>query len=196
MNFILLAAGNGQRMGGNKALMLFQEQPWILSQLKQINDVGFQSITIVTNSDSEAALEKIVENLSPKVLILTNPHPEQGPFSSLQLALAATPEDVSFVSPVDVPLKSATLKKLRQAWLQYGHLEALIPAYQDRKGHPVVLSANLQRELLKLAPDSPESRLDFVLKALPENKKRIFNIEDPFVNLNLNTPEDLAALTR
>lgn len=196
MNFILLAAGNGQRMGGNKALMAYKGQPWILTQLQQIAEVGFQSITVVTNADSEAALEKAVENFSPKILILTNPRPEQGPFSSLQLAMAATPEDASFISPVDVPLKAATMKKLRQAWLQHGHLEALIPAYQERKGHPVILSAQFQRELLKLTPDGPNSRLDFALKAMPENKKRIFAVEDPFVPLNLNTPEDLAALTR
>lgn len=196
MNFILLAAGHGQRMGGNKALMEYQGQPWILSQLKQIAEVGFQSITVITNAESEAALEKLVENHSPSVLVLTNPRPEQGPFSSLQLAIAATPEDASFVSPVDVPLKASTLKKLRQAWLQHGHLDALIPSHQDRKGHPVVLSVGLQRELLQLSPDNPEARLDFILKRLPENKKRIFNVEDPFIQLNLNTPEDLAALTR
>jgi CTP:molybdopterin cytidylyltransferase MocA len=196
MNFILLAAGHGQRMGGNKALMDYQGQPWILAQLQQLTEVGFQSITIVTNAESEAALEKLVENHSAPVLILTNPHPEQGPFSSLQLAIAATPEDTSFVSPVDVPLKAATLKKLRQAWLQHGHLDALIPSHQDMKGHPVILSVDLQRNLLQLSPDSPEARLDFILRALPENKKRIFNVEDPFVHMNLNTPEDLAALAR
>lgn len=196
MNFILLAAGNGQRMGGNKALMAYKGQPWILSQLQQIAEVDLQSIIIVTNSDAEAALEKVVENFTPKVLILTNPRPEQGPFSSLQMAMAVSPEATSFVSPVDVPLRAATLKKLRQAWLQHGHLDALIPAYQDRKGHPVMLSPHFQRELLKMLPDSPTSRLDVALRSLPENKKRIFAVEDPFVPLNLNTPEDLAALTR
>lgn len=196
MNFILLAAGNGQRMGGNKALMAYKGQPWILSQLQQIAEIDLQNITIVTNADTEEALEKVVENFSQKVLILTNPRPEQGPFSSLQMAMAATPEGASFVSPVDVPLKGSTLKKLRQAWLQHGHLDALIPAYQDRKGHPVILSPQFQRDLLKLLPDSPISRLDVALRSLPENKKRIFAVEDPFVPLNLNTPEDLAALIR
>jgi len=196
MNFILLAAGQGQRMGGNKALMKYQGKPWILHQLQQITEVGFQSITIVTNSASETELEKTLEDFVPKVLVLSNPQPDKGPFSSLQLAIAATPEDASFISPVDVPLKATTLRKLRQAWLQHGHLEALIPTYQGRGGHPVILSANLQRGLLKLPVDHPESRLDFVLKSVPENKKRIFTIEDPYIHLNLNTPEDLAALLR
>lgn len=196
MNFILLAAGNGTRMGINKALMDYKGQPWILTQLRQIADVGFQSITVVANPSSEIELEKVLASFTPKVLLLTNPSPDKGPFSSLQLAVAATPEDASFISPIDVPLKATTLKKLRQAWLQHGHLEALVPAYQDRKGHPVILSIPLQREILNLSVDNPEARLDFILKALPENKKRIFSVEDPFVSLNLNTPEDLAALAR
>lgn len=196
MNFILLAAGNGTRMGLNKALMDYKGQPWILKQLEQIAEVGFQNITVVTNPQSEVELEKILTNFTPKVLVLTNPAPDQGPFSSLQLAVAATPEDASFVSPVDVPLKAATLRKLRQAWLQHGHLEALVPSYQERKGHPVILSTALHREILNLSADNPEARLDFILKAVPENKKRTFPVDDPFVSLNLNTPEDLVALAR
>lgn len=194
MNFILLAAGQGQRMGGNKALMPFNGQAWIRTQIGQILEAGLQNITVVTNSESESALEELLADFVPKIQILTNLHPEQGPFSSLQLAVAASPEEATFLSPVDVPLKSVTLKKLRQAWLQHGHLAALIPAHKNRKGHPVILSTELQRSLLKLAPDHPESRLDFILKALPESEKRTLDLEDPFISINLNTPEDLAAL--
>jgi CTP:molybdopterin cytidylyltransferase MocA len=194
MNFILLAAGQGKRMGVNKALMSFKGEPWILTQLRQIADVELQNITIVTNPDSEASLEKILAEFKAKVRLTSNPHPEKGPFSSLQLAIAMTPEDASFVCPIDVPLKSTSLKKLRQTWLQHGHLEALIPSYNERKGHPVILSADLQRKLLNLSQDNPEARLDFALKALPENKKRILPLEDPYITFNLNTPEDLTAL--
>lgn len=194
MNFILLAGGNGQRMGGNKALMEYHGQPWILSQLRQIREVAFQNITVVTNPEAEASLVEILAKTNPSVSIVTNSHTEMGPFSSLLLAIAATPEAASFVCPVDTPLRAATLKKLRQAWLQHGHLDALVPSYKDRKGHPVILSTELQRELLKFNVGNPEARLDFVIKALPENKKKVFKLEDPFISLNLNTPEDLAAL--
>lgn len=194
MNFILLAAGHGQRMGSNKALMSFQGEPWILFQLRQISEVDIQNITVVTNPESEAELQAAIDKSGKKVHLLTNLNPEKGPFSSLQLAMAATPEDSSFVSPVDVPLRAPTLKKLRQAWLQHGHLEALIPAYKEQRGHPVILSSDFQRALLKLSQDDPKARLDFALNALPENKKRTLVLEDPFITLNLNTPEDLAAL--
>jgi len=194
MNFILLAAGHGQRMGINKALMSIDGEPWILRQLRQLNEVDLQNITVVTNPESEFEVQAALDKSGQKVHLLINPQPEKGPFSSLQLAMAATPEDSSFVSPIDVPLKAATLKKLRQAWLQHGHLDALIPAYKDHRGHPVILSTDFQRVLLKLSQDDPEARLDFALRSLPENKKKTLVLEDPFITFNLNTPADLATL--
>lgn len=194
MNFILLAGGRGHRMGVNKALMLHQGEPWILFQLRQIAELNLQNITIVTNPEAEADLQAVLENSAQKVQVLSNPHPDKGPFSSLQLAIAATPEASSFVSPVDVPLKASTLKKLHQAWLQHGHLDALIPSYQNQKGHPVIISSEFQRVLLKMSPDDPQARLDVALKTLPENKKRTLALEDPFIALNLNTQEDLASI--
>lgn len=194
MNFILLAAGHGQRMGVNKALMSFQGEPWILFQLRQLAEIELTNIAIVTNPSSEAQLQSLLEKYPFPIQLLTNPDPSKGPFSSLQLAIAATSDDSSFVSPIDVPLRVSTLKKLRQTWLQYNQLDALIPAYKDHRGHPVILSADFQRRLLNMNQDDPHARLDFALKALPENKKRTLAIEDPFITLNLNTPEDLASL--
>lgn len=196
MNFILLAAGQGQRMGGNKALMLVNEKPWILTQIQEIRSAGIEDITVVTNAESQTTLESVLADLSPKVTIVTNSHPELGPFSSLQLALMTTPIKTCFLSPVDVPLKADTIKKLHQAWLQWGPIQALIPLYNKRGGHPVMLSSDLQKSLLKFAPDHPESRLDFVLKSLSERDKRALDLEDPSVIMNLNTPENLATLSR
>ncbi|HEY8271858.1 MAG TPA: nucleotidyltransferase family protein [Pseudobdellovibrionaceae bacterium] len=195
MNFILLAAGFGKRMGGNKALMNFNGKPWALTQLQQIAEAGLTKTLLVTNPDSAMALTKILSQIPSKFLpqttLLTNPYPEKGPFSSLQLAIAAGLEESSFLCPIDVPLSAKTLKIMRRSWRQTHEIEALIPLYQERKGHPVILSSNLQRSLLCLSSDSPEARLDFILKSLPENKKRILTIEDPNIIKNLNTPEDL-----
>ncbi len=194
MNFILLAAGQGLRMGCNKAFMQFKGEPWVLTQLRQIADVGFKNIILVTNPDTQVALKKLLAEFEPKILLITNPNPEKGPFSSLQLAIAEAPENASFVCPIDVPLKSTSIEILRHAWLeQHDPLEAMIPSYQMRQGHPVVLSSDLQKDLLKISPNKPEARLDFVLKALPGNKKKILALRDPDITLNLNTPEDLAA---
>lgn len=194
MNFLLLAAGHGQRMGVNKALMNYHGEPWILFQLRQLAELDLKNISVVTNPSSENQLQVLLDRYPHPVQLLTNPDPDKGPFSSLQLAIAASPDDPSFVSPVDVPLRAATLKKLRQAWLQYNQLDALIPAYKDQRGHPVILSADFQRRLLNLSQSDANARLDFALRNLPDNKKRILNLEDPFISLNLNTPEDLATL--
>ncbi|MGZ3745227.1 MAG: nucleotidyltransferase family protein [Pseudobdellovibrionaceae bacterium] len=197
MNLIFLAAGLGKRMGCNKALMPFHGRPWILSQLEQVEMSGieFQNILIVTNPDSVSLLEKLLSPVTPKPFLLLNPHPERGPFSSLRLAIAEAPEVDSCVCPIDVPLYAVSLKQLWEGWQRRtGDLEALIPSYLERKGHPVILSSKLKKSSLQISPKDPQARLDFILKSLPENKKKILAVKDPHIIKNLNTPEDLATL--
>jgi len=196
VNFILLAAGRGQRMGGNKALMTFQNQAWILFQLRQIEEAGFDEVIIVTNEDAFAGLHAAATKSSQRHNIVVNPHPERGPLSSLKIALEENPEKASFLSPVDSPLKAPTLKVMKDAWRIDSNIEALVPSYNDHRGHPVILSVELQRKILQFAIDDPQARLDFILRSIPENKKRILTLEDPFIAMNLNSPEDLAALSR
>ena len=193
MNFILLAAGHGQRMGGNKALVDFQGKPWILKQLQQIQLAGFKKVILVTNTDSKSSLEKILREDTLQVRVVTNPTPEKGPFFSLQLALSEASQEASFVCPVDVPLKHTSIIQLSQEW-QKSTIEALIPAYKEHRGHPVMISAEMRKYILTLSAAHPHSRLDFVLKALPEDKKKVLAVEDPYITLNLNSPEDFASL--
>lgn len=182
-------------MGMNKALMNYQGEPWLLFQLRQLLELDLQNILLVTNPETQALVQNVIEKSGQRVLLLVNPHPEKGPFSSLRLALAAAPESSSFVCPVDVPLKAPTLKEMRQAWLSNSQLEALIPSYKGQKGHPVLLSSELQRRLLQLPEESPQARLDVALNAIAENKKKVLEIEDPFITMNLNTQNDLTALS-
>lgn len=195
MNFILLAAGRGQRMGMNKALMIFNGEPWVQYQVRQIVEAGFEDILIVTNPESAAPLEEITFQKS-KVQIYVNSHPEKGPFSSLQIAINENNGKSAFVSPMDAPLKASTLIQIKDAWHKMEGIEALIPSYKGQKGHPVVLSTELLQRLQKLPLEDAGSRLDLILRNLPEHKKKILEVEDPFIPLNLNTPEDLRALSR
>jgi molybdenum cofactor cytidylyltransferase len=194
MNFILLAAGRGQRMGSNKSLMLFHGEPWVQFQIRQIEEAGFHEILLVTNPESAEALEEITGKHT-HVKIFINPDPMRGPFSSLQIALKENGDHAAFVSPIDAPLKATTLKIMMEAWLRLENIDALIPSYKDRKGHPIILSSELQRRLQKKPLEEKDSRLDMILHQLPVNKKKILTLEDPFIPLNLNTPEDLAALS-
>jgi molybdenum cofactor cytidylyltransferase len=195
MNFIMLAAGRGQRMGANKSLMLFHGEPWVAFQVRQIEEAGFDNVLIVTNPESAEALEEITGKYR-NIQIFVNDIPDKGPFSSLQIAIKENNENSAFVSPMDAPLRASTLKILKDAWAKLDCIDALIPAYEGRKGHPVVLSGELQRALKAMSDDDSKARLDLILRNLPDEKKKVLDLEDPFVVLNLNTPEDLAALSQ
>jgi molybdenum cofactor cytidylyltransferase len=194
MNFILLAAGRGQRMGGNKALMLFKGETWVQIQIRQIEAASFDQILIVTNPESAEAVEEITMR-HRNVQVSVNEQPDRGPFSSLQIALNESVDKVVFVNPMDVPLKGTTLIELKKAWQKSENLEALIPSFQNRRGHPVVLSPTLQEKIRALEVQNPDSRLDFVLRNLADSKKQILELNDEFIPLNINNPEDLENLT-
>jgi CTP:molybdopterin cytidylyltransferase MocA len=195
MNFLLLAAGRGQRMGSNKALMIFHGEPWVQFQVRQIAEAGFENILIVTNPESAAAVEEFTAKFR-NVQIFVNEDPDKGQFSSLQIAIQESNESSAFVSPMDSPLKASTLKVLKEAWQKSENIDALIPSYHDQGGQPIALSAELQEKILSLDIEDPNSRLEVVLKKLTADKKRVFDVEDPFITLNLDTPEDLEALNQ
>lgn len=195
MNFLLLAAGRGTRMGGSKALMMFHGEPWIEFQIRQILEAKFDNILIVTNPETSEAIEELTMRHS-KVQVFSNPDPERGPFSSLQILIKENSESSAFISPMDVPLKASTLIQMRDVWHKLHKTEALIPSHKEQRGHPVVLSAELQAKILKMPIDGKDSRLDVVLRNLPDFQKYILEVEDDFVPLNINTPEDLESLSQ
>lgn len=193
MNFLLLAAGRSQRMGANKALMLFQGKPWIQHQLSEILEAGFKHILVVTNRESAEAIEEITAQYK-SVQICINHTPDLGPFSSLQVGLLENANAPLCVSPIDSPVRGSSLRALQSAWEDCKSIDALIPTYQGQKGHPVILSVAMQQTLLSLSPEDPESRLDFALRQLAADKRKLFEINDELIPLNLNSPEDLLAL--
>ena len=195
MNFLLMAAGRGTRMGGSKALMMFHGEPWIEFQIRQILEAKFENILIITNPETAEAIEELTMR-HPKVQIFSNPDPERGPFSSLQILIKENGESSAFISPMDVPLKASTLMMMKESWLKLEGIQALIPSHKEQRGHPVVLSSELQSFILKMPVDGKESRLDAVLRNLPDSTKYILEVEDDFIPLNINTPADLEALAQ
>lgn len=195
MNFLLMAAGRGARMGGNKSLMMFHGEPWIEFQIRQILEAKFDNILIVTNPETSEAIEELTMRHSG-VQIFSNPDPGRGPFSSLQILIKENSEGAAFVSPVDVPLKASTLLAMKAAWYKLEKIDTLIPSHKGHRGHPVVLSAQLQSRILKMQAEEKDSRLDIVLRNLSEPQKQILEVDDSFVTLNMNTAEDIEAFSK
>ncbi|HEY6461043.1 MAG TPA: NTP transferase domain-containing protein [Polyangiaceae bacterium] len=198
---VILAAGRSSRLGEPKGLVLVEGTPWIL---RQLDAIGGRRVVVVLGHDRDRYLASVPE-LAARAHVVTNPDPERGPFSSLQVGLAASEPGVStFVLPVDVPAAGESVWTALEAALAAGaavpgrteapleapsaDISAAIPEHEGRGGHPVLLGAGLAAEILGLPASS---RLDEVLRR-PRARARVVRVpvSDPRVRLNLNTAED------
>ncbi|HEY1690845.1 MAG TPA: NTP transferase domain-containing protein [Polyangiaceae bacterium] len=208
---VVLAAGRSSRLGEPKGLVLVEGKPWIFHQLDAI---GSRRVVVVLGHDRDRYLASVPQ-LAARARIVTNPDPDRGPFSSLQVGLAeVTPGANAFVLPVDVPAAGEPVWAALEAALAArapgeaalaarapGEAAlAALPEYQGGQsdqggrggrgggGHPVLLAAPLAAEILRLPPSS---RLDEVLRR-PATLASVLRIPvaDPRVRLNLNTAED------
>jgi molybdenum cofactor cytidylyltransferase len=145
---------------------------------------------------NRAALAPVVYASGATLVI--NHDPERGQFSSLQTGLHEVlnrGRDAAMVTLVDrPPVSPATIEKLHAA---FGSAIArwkwaLIPEYAGKHGHPIFLAREMIEAFLK-APSTGNAR-----EILHQNHEHIAysEVDDPLVTVNVNTPDEYAALQR
>lgn len=198
---VILAAGESSRMGTDKALLPWPPltdrskslgQTFISAAIQALNPWNDMVIVVVGNN--EAALAPVVYANGGEVV--RNPSPERGQFSSLQVGLHEVlnrGRDAATVTLVDRPPASgATLQTLKAAFeTAVGDGKwAVIPEYAGRHGHPILLGREMIEAILR-APVTASAR-----DILHEHLEHIqyVTVDDPMVAMNVNTPEEYAAL--
>ncbi len=145
----LLAAGRGQRAGGPKAWGPYAGKTLLEAQL------GFlATVTAPENVDIAIQAEWLerCRALSPRVNWIAA-DPDASPLSSLQALLRASPRADSFVIHVDMPVFDLRVWRALEA----AGGDA-VPAYEGRRGHPVLLTAATFDAAARLDPAT--DRLD------------------------------------
>jgi molybdenum cofactor cytidylyltransferase len=170
-------------MGEPKGLVVFEGRPWIETQLDAL---AGRRVVVVLGQDRARYLEALPA-LGP--LVVANPDPDRGPFSSLQVGLGLVAPGPAFVLPVDVPAPSPSVWASLEDALR-PDADAVLPVFDGRGGHPVLLAASFIPLLLSR---DPSSRLDRELAAARAVR---VPVDDPRVRLNLNAPEDWGKLRR
>lgn len=197
---VILAAGESRRMGTEKALL-----PWPPVGQVQILNRTFLSAAI----DSLARVSDVVivvagrnrEALAPVVYangasLAVNHDPERGQFSSLQTGLQEVlnrGRDAAIVTLVDrPPVNTSTVEQLHAA---FGSAIArwkwaVVPEHGGKHGHPIFLAREMIGALLKAratasARDVQQQHREHIVYV---------EVEDPLVTVNVNTPEEYAAL--
>jgi CTP:molybdopterin cytidylyltransferase MocA len=149
---VILAAGSGERIGGNKALLLDRRGATFLGRLAStFGSAGYDVIAVV-GSDRSRVCEA-----HPRIAVAPNPGWRRGQLSSarvgLRAALMRNPEIVA-LHPVDLPLvRALVIRRLTRCLTTSGSgFDGAVP--RDRgngaRGHPLLLVPGAARKLLRM----------------------------------------------
>ncbi len=207
---VILAAGKSTRMGVPKGLVEINEKTWIELQIDHLIENDLKNIVCVLGH-YEKQYREVIDTFSSadgfrelNIAITVNRDPDRGQFSSIQEGLKFILNDEVwsqakgvFILPVDVPVATADvwsgLADTVSEFLIRDYEErfcAAIPEFQERGGHPVLLSMEFVRELVKLKVQSEEARLDHQIHKLQRDQILRFETKDSNVVKNFNNPED------
>jgi molybdenum cofactor cytidylyltransferase len=197
---VILAAGDSSRMGTDKALL-----PWPPQAAGQPSSkdtflsAAIRSLALSTDfilvvaGKNKAALAPIA--YANGASLVTNPDPSRGQFSSLQVGLHDVlnrGRDAAVITLVDrPPVSTATVLQLRDSYESAPqNIWAVVPEFSGKHGHPYLLGRELIEVFLQASPTAIARDVEHRY----QDHIRYVAVSDPFVALNINTPDDYAAL--
>ena len=200
---VILAAGESSRMGRDKALLPwpppipgaeFSPQTFLSAAIRALNP--FNDMVIVVVGKNEKNLAPIIYASGGS--LVRNPAPERGQFSSLQTGLQEVlnqGRDAATITLVDrPPVAPSTLRTLHAAFEDAVNREkwAVVPEYQGKHGHPFLIGREMIEAFLQADPTSMARDIEHRHQSSVE----YVAIDDPFIALNVDTPEQYAALSK
>lgn len=197
---VILAAGESTRMGVDKALLPWPPittgaplagETFVSAAIRSLSSRTDQVVVVVGKNESSLAPAVYGAGSS----LVRNPAPDGDQFSSLRVGLQEVlnlGRDAAMITLVDRPPASAdVLDKLRTAFeTASSDIWAIVPEYKGRHGHPFLAGREMIEAFLK-APATATAR-----EVEHQNQEHVqyVAVDDPHVAMNVNTPEDYAAL--
>jgi molybdenum cofactor cytidylyltransferase len=198
---VILAAGDSSRMGTDKALLPWPPQlagkppskdSFLTAAIRSF--ALSTDFVVVVAGRNEAGLAPVA--YANGVSIVANPDPDRGQFSSLQIGLHEVlnhGRDAAMITLVDrPPVSRATIQLLREAFESApSNIWAVVPEFSGGHGHPYLVG----RELIEIFLQAPPTASAREIEHRHQDHIRYVAVDDPCVTLNINTPDDYAALT-
>jgi len=185
INAIILSAGESKRMGQPKPLLRFDDKTFLEHIISVLQFSNVDRITVVLGADAEI-VEKSVD-LSGTHLLLNKDY-KKGQLSSLLTGIKNLPEETEavLVCLVDHPLITEELVNQIVKTFKERKSPIIVPVYQGKRGHPVLFSKSLFKELLE-APEDKGARY-----VVYSNEEKVFELEtsEKGILIGINTPED------
>jgi len=182
---IILAAGEGKRIGIPKAILNINNNSLADIQFELLTSLDIGQIRIVIGAESD----RVLSLLKYKDYAVVNQDYRLGQFSSLIKGLKSVNNyDGLLILPVDVyPLDGKVIRSLTSEF--DANFDAVVPVFKEKKGHPIIISYGFSRYLMGL--DIANSRLDFVLK---RSKTKLVSVNSNTILGNINQISDLKTI--
>jgi molybdenum cofactor cytidylyltransferase len=188
LHVVVLAAGSSSRLGQPKQLVKLGGRPALHLVVSNAVAVAGHAVTVVVGAHAQE-LTRLLAHSPASVVV--NRHWEEGMASSLRHGLAAVPSTASAVLVMlgdQVAVSADDLKRLINAW--NGHDTVIASAvYQGHVGVPAIFPRWCFSELRELRGDQGARMI------IQRHAQRLVHVQMPNAAIDLDTPEDLAALT-
>ena len=183
---ILLAAGRSSRMGAFKPLLPFGNKTVIECCIDSLREGGVETIVVVLGHRED----DVRKNLTG-VSFAVNPDPDSEMGASIASGVNKLPDDAqaTLIALADHPaIPASVVTTVIEAWTQGARI--VIPTWQGRGGHPVLVDLSFRPELLNLTESGG-------LRALFESHRKLVSrvpVDSPFIARDMDTWDDYRAL--
>ena len=175
-------------MGRFKPLLPFGENTVIESCLDYLRKGGIETIVVVGGHRIDQLRDKL---RSESVIVVENPDPSSEMGHSIACGIKAVPSNSSavLIGLVDHPAVSPqVVQHLINEWKEGTPL--VVPTWQGRGGHPVLVDLRFRPELLNLPP---EGGLKSLFLKHREHLRRL-PVDSPFIARDMDTWDDYIRL--
>jgi molybdenum cofactor cytidylyltransferase len=155
---IILAAGRSQRMGQPKMVLPWGKTTVLGRVIEVFFKSGILSLLVVTGGDREVVEREVsrLKNDYPVTSVYNPDYEKSGMLSSILTGLSAIPRNTEavLIGLGDQPqVEIATVKNILDLFDQKRQ-GIIIPSYNHRRGHPILLDSAKVQELRAYKPDS------------------------------------------
>lgn len=201
---VVLAAGESRRMGTQKLLLPFGDATVVGAVVRTAQASRAGRTLVVLGADREV-IRRELEPLGKiggaagagragEIEFAVNEHYPLGMLSSIQTGFRALPPDAEAAVVVlgDQPFLPSRVIDDVIAGYEKGLHGIVIPTFQGRRGHPVLVDLKYRQEVLALDPADGLRRL---MRAHPEDVRET-EVGDANILRDLDTPEDYAGVVK
>ncbi|HYE72182.1 MAG TPA: nucleotidyltransferase family protein [Blastocatellia bacterium] len=191
---ILLAAGESRRMQGDfKPLLKWGSRTVIAACIDNLRRSRIDEIIVVLGH-RESEIRARLAGAGVQFAINSDYH--KGMLSSIKVGFTMVSKRVDgvMIALVDQPMIGPEV--INPLAISFGDYESKIsiPTYQGKHGHPIVVSRDLEDEIMQLDDNSPDG-----LKALIDNHRHEIQevpVDSPYILEDIDSPEDYERLSK